>query len=342
MFRNLITTASWSMLALGVALVDVAARSEVKTPITVNVDRTWLWIDPSNRIDTFYGLGSKERKPATEFTFVEEDTDGINPKYVVVDSNGVQWKIKIGLEARPEIAATRLLWAAGYHTHEDYFVPELRVLKLPKDLDRGKDLIGPRGVMKQARLRRFREHEKKVGWWNWSDSPFLNTREFNGLRTIMALLNNWDTKDTNTAIYDNWRATQDRPVRMYMASDVGSSFGDTRISWNQKRIKGNLEYYRRSKFITSTTPTAVSFSASTRFRIHNVTNATAVHYFFRRPRQWITKEIPREDAAWIGRVLAKLSPEQLRNIFRAAGYPPEEAAGFAHVLQERIGQLCAL
>jgi len=342
MARNALMTISSALLGLSVVVFEVAADSgvDVKEPVGQNMDRSWLWIDPSSRTDMVYGLGSEKGAPrTTEFTFVEEDTDGVNPKYEVIDSNGEKWKIKIGLEAQPEIAASRLLWAAGFHTHEDYFVPELRVLKLPAHLHRGKELIGPGGEMKNARLRRHRDKEKKVGWWNWTDSPFFGTKEFNGLRTMMALLNNWDTKDTNTAIYDNWAATTDRPNRMYMVSDVGSSFGDTRLSWHQSNIKGNLDYYGRSKFITSTTPKTVSFSVPGNFRIDN---ATVVQYLFRRPRQWITKEIPREDAAWLGRVLSRLSPGQLQDIFRAAGYPSDQAQGFARVLQQRIDALRAL
>ncbi len=34
------------------------------------------------------------------------------------------------------------------------------------------------------------------------DDPFEDTREWNGLRVMMALMNNWDLKDENNAIYD--------------------------------------------------------------------------------------------------------------------------------------------
>jgi len=82
----------------------------------------------------------------------------------------------------------------------------------------------------------------------------------------------------------------------------------------------------------------VSFSVPGNFRIDN---GTVVQYLFRRPRRWITKEIPREDASWIGHMLSRLSLAQIRDIFRAAGYPPEEAEGFARVLEGRIAELCA-
>ena len=52
---------------------------------------------------------------------------------------------------------------------------------------------------------------------------FTGTRELNGLRVMMALINNWDLKDENNAIY------REKPVRdqIYEVSDLGASFGTT-------------------------------------------------------------------------------------------------------------------
>jgi hypothetical protein len=58
--------------------------------------------------------------------------------------------------------------------------------------------------------------------------------------------------------------------------------------------------------------------------------------------RWIGKRVPRSDARWMGQMLAKLSPSQIRDAFRAAGYSPEEIEGFARVVEKRIGQLSAL
>lgn len=37
--------------------------------------------------------------------------------------------------------------------------------------------------------------------------------------------------------------------------------------------------------------------------------------------------------------LAQLSPEQIRDAFRPAGYSPEQVQGFAAVVEERIAEL---
>ena len=103
----------------------------------------------------FYGPGGKDHQPnGTKFTFVDEDMDGTNPKYNVKAEDGVKWKIKLGAEARPETAATRLVWAAGYFTQEDYFLPDVHVADLPAHLHRGQKLVGPGGDMRNVRLKR--------------------------------------------------------------------------------------------------------------------------------------------------------------------------------------------
>jgi hypothetical protein len=56
----------------------------------------------------------------------------------------------------------------------------------------------------------------------------------------------------------------------------------------------------------------------------------------------ITKKISRADAKWLGQLLAQLSQEQIRDCFRSAGYTPEEVAGYAREVQQRIGELNAL
>ena len=52
--------------------------------------------------------------------------------------------------------------------------------------------------------------------------------------------------------------------------------------------------------------------------------------------------VPRKDARWMGQLLARLSPAQIADAFRAAGYSPQEVQGFSEVLQKRIEVLTDL
>jgi hypothetical protein len=56
----------------------------------------------------------------------------------------------------------------------------------------------------------------------------------------------------------------------------------------------------------------------------------------------VGRHIPVADAKWIGDLLAQLSPQQIRDAFRAAGFSPEEVEGFSSVVQQRILELKAL
>src|ERR1700730_11785058 len=80
-----------------------------------------LWREPEDITsrNLFYGPGGKEHEPRGPFTFVKEDLKGTSPKFVVKDEDGMKWKVKLGIEARPETVATRITWAVGYYANED-------------------------------------------------------------------------------------------------------------------------------------------------------------------------------------------------------------------------------
>jgi len=293
-----------------------------------------LWQDPVDieSRDLFYGPGGKGHVPHGTVTFVKEDLDGTNPKFVVRDQDGQKWKVKLGLEARPETAASRIVWAVGYCTNEDYFVRELQVLGMPARLHRGENLIGPNGFVRNVRLKR--EDYKKIGTWQWRHDDFTGTRELNGLRVMMALINNWDLKDENNAVY------QVDGKRNYLVSDLGASFGAPGRAWPQEKSKDNLEAYEQSKFIRATTDSTVNFAVPARPRYVYCVNPK--EYMSRVHLEWIGHNVPRGDVLWMGKILARLSPDQIRDAFRAAGYSPQEVNEFAAVMERRIAQLTDL
>jgi hypothetical protein len=293
-----------------------------------------LWKDPADIAtrDLFNGPGGPDHVPHGTFKFEKEDLDGTNPKFVVKDQDGVKWKVKLGIEARPETVASRIVWAVGYHTNEDYFVPDLRVLGMPAHLRRGQNLVAPDGSMHNVRLKR--EDEKKLAIWSWRSGPFTGTREFNGLRTLMAVINNWDLKDENNAIYD------EGGERVFAVSDLGASFGCTGRCWPSSRTKGDLEQYSRSRFIRRLTADTVSFQTPARPSLLWAINP--VEYWSRIRLEWIGRNIPRADAKWMGSLLARLSPQQIHDAFRAAGYSGQQEEGFCKVLADRIAALSEL
>jgi hypothetical protein len=290
-----------------------------------------LWHDPGNiaSLNLVYGPGGKEHQPAGKFTFVKEDKQGTSPKFEILDEQGVRWKAKLGEETKSETAAARLVWAAGYFADEDYYLPELRVEKMPK-LHRGRQFVSADGVVHGVRLERHLKGQKKSGNWSWFKNPFEGTKELNGLRIMMALMNSWDLKEVNNAIYEE----QGEKPR-YVVSDLGATFG--RTGHPQTRSKSNLQEYRKTRFIQNVKPESVDFFLSSRPFFLTVFNLP--NYVTRTKMQGVAKHIPRTHAKWLGQLLGQLSAEQIRDCFRASGYSPEEVEGFAKVVQGRIADL---
>jgi hypothetical protein len=295
-----------------------------------------IWRDPGDipALNLIYGAGGSEHAPDPNgtYTFVEEDMAGTSPKFDVKDAKGTKWRIKLGAEPQAETAATRLLWAAGYFVDEDYYLPEVKVEGIPH-LHRGKEFISEDGTVRRARLERKDKKEfKKIGNWDWFKNPFVGTKELNGLRVMMALLNNWDLKKINNSIY-----VVDGEQR-YAVTDAGATFGKTGNSFG--RSKSDVKGYEESKFIEKETPTEVDFTLHSRPFILGAVNAPK--YAERAKMEDITKHIPREDAKWLGQKLALLTEEQIRDCFRSAGYTAEEVDGYTKEVQKRITELNAL
>jgi hypothetical protein len=280
----------------------------------------------------FYGAGGKEHAPTGRFTFIHEDLDGTQPKFEIEDEQGIRWAAKLGIEARSETAATRLVWAAGYFTDEDYYLPELRVKGLPT-LKRGHAYVSSDGVVLGARLERKVPGEKKVGSWNWRENPFVGTRELNGLKVLMALINDWDLKEVNNSRYDEPDSEQ-----RYVVSDLGASFG--RNSNEYDRSKGDVDGYLRSSFIKEIRPQEVDFVLQ-RHPLW-VTAVRTVHFREYGQMEQLVQHIPRSDVTWIGRLLAQLSDSQIGDAFRAAGFSAVEVDAYTAMIRARLAELSAL
>lgn len=296
-----------------------------------------LWRDPGAIAseDLIGGMGGREHAPGQDarYKFIKEDLSGSSIKFYVEDGDGVQWLVKVGDEAQPETAATRLVWAMGYLTDEDYYLPQIHVVGLPH-LHRGNKRIGADGTVVGVRLKRQNKGEKKIGSWSWFDNPFTSTRELDGLRVIMALVNNWDLKTDNNKIY-----SEKEMERRYVASDEGASFG--RTGGFSSRSKGNLTDYREAKFIKHVDANRVDFVMATR-PLPLLAPFDPPYFVMRTRIQGVVKNIPRDNARWIGLQLSFLTAQQIGDAFRAAGYSGDEVEAYTQAISARIAQLKAL
>jgi hypothetical protein len=300
-----------------------------------------LWRDPGDiaSLDLLNGAGGAKDAPDphADYVFIDEDLGGTSTKFYVKDTNGVKWLVKLGPEAKPETAATRLVWAVGYFTDEDYFLPQIHVQGLPKLRRKMFGASLKTGTVPNVRLKRQGEGGKKVENWEWFDNPFVGTRELNGLRVLMGLINDWDLTTDNNKIYV---ADQERH---YEVSDLGATFGKT--GWPPAHVplmphatKDVLKDYEHARFIRDRTGDRLTLRMHT--KAPSFIRRFDRKYFNKyREVQEVERDIPVADAQWIGGLLARLTSQQIRDAFRAAGLQPKESDGFAKVVEKRIAML---
>ena len=332
-------TMIWLLGAAGAGSLAIAQKGGIPFTTAGEITRPdigQLWQQPDIPAENLlYGVGGENHAPRGPFVFEKEDLNGTNPKFDVHDANGVKWKIKLGAEARPETAASRFVWAVGYHADEDYFLDQVQVTGLPRHLHRGQDWIDHGGTMRQVRLKR-ESGEKKVGGWNWRDNRFVGTRELDGLRVMMALIDNWDLKDENNAVRDIKRPGGG-VEREFLVSDLGASFATNGRKISHEASKGNLDAYEKAKFIVDVWPDSVEFGTPSRPEALLVFDAS--EYVSRLNLEWIRKDIPIEHVRWMASLLGQLSDQQIRDAFRAAGYLGPELDGFTFAVEHRIAEL---
>ncbi len=280
-----------------------------------------LWKEPEavESLDLFYGPGGPDGAPdsSATFTFVRRSTSGTSKKIIVKDDKGRDWTVKFGSEARPETAATRFVWAMGYHVDEDYFVKRAHIEGWSE------------GDASDVRFERTHNRYKEVGLWSWESNAFRGTRELDGLKVLMVLLNNWDLKNDNNKVlkYDK-ESGGDPDERIYYVSDLGASFGSTGslvrkilfFSDAPAGSKGNPSDYSHQTFIDGVRSGEVRF-----------------HYKGKDPDA--LRGISVDSARWMGAMLGRLSEKQIGDAFRAAGFDGSEVATYVRVMQERIGEL---
>lgn len=294
-----------------------------------------LWRDPGNirSRNLRYGPGSARLAPVSPFSFLKEDKSGVSPKFEVRDARGVKWVVKLGEEAQSETVATRLVWAPGYFAEEAYYFPRVRI-NLPR-LSRGRKFVEGKSIVRGARFEPRRGDVKRGKRWDWIKNPFAGTRELNGLKVIMILLNNFDARAANNIILHDGRGEAH-----FVVSDLGATLGRAG-GLGGTRTKNNLRDFLSTRFVTGVEDNGtVEFDYDTRPTKFGILTVFYPPYYFGEVRKEKSmRGIPIEHARWIGSLLSQLSDEQLRDSFRAAHYDRATTEAYVRSLRQRINQL---
>ncbi len=305
--------------------------------------RAVLWRDPgliASR-NLLYGPGSVELAPVAPFTFLEESKKGESPKFDVKDARGVVWTVKLGVEAQAETVATRLVWAVGYFAEEAYYFDEVHIENLPK-LSRGRDYVISDGTVIGARFEPERKHLTEGPTWDWDDNPFRGTRQLNGLKVLMILLNNYDARELNNKVFYTRSSPGGRYEAHHYVSDLGATLGRAG-GLGGKRTKNDLQDFLSTRFVMGVEDGAVEFDYDTRpKKLGSLSVLYPPYYRGEVKKEKSMRGIPVAHARWIGSLLSQLTDEQLRDAFRAAQYNQETMDGYVLALRERITQLTRL
>ena len=303
-FRSVILLAV--ILSLSSVDVGVVAKQKQKKTKQAPQGTAVMWERPSDisSRDLFLGPGGASMRPdLRRITFIKEEKGGYSKKYRVRDASGQEWVAKIGKEAQSETSAIRLLWAVGYLTEVNYLVPRVT--------------IPGKGTFTNVRFEARPESWDRVGEWKWKRNRFLGTPEYQGLKIMMAMINNWDLKDSNNVII------QTNGELRYVISDLGATFGHastTPLFWRLTRSRNNPQKYTGAKFL------------------EKVKGDRVVLHFGGKNRG-LMKDITISDAQWLSSWLSQLSDQQLRDAFRAANYRPDQINMLARAVRERSNEL---
>ena len=297
-----------SLVFLVASTTPAPAQTKDKKEKKIYTGTPVLWRAP-NDIESrnlLLGAGGEAKKPdLSRVTFIAVKTGGWSTKYRVRDGRGKEWVAKLSTEAQPETAANRLVWAIGYETEIAYLVPELEI--------QGK------GKFKNVKLEARPKKVKRAGNWLWANNPFIGTPEFQGLKIMMVLINNWDMKDVNNQILATKGVTDSE--RRYIISDLGATFGKTGGAFSRSRNKPSD--YVKAEFVKGVRGNVIDFNYSGK-------------------NQQLFTNLTIADAHWLAGWLKRLSDEQIRDAFRTANYTPAEVEMMTAAVRARIKTLAGL
>ena len=298
----------------------------MSVPLCTSAQMIWKEPPPANLDSWKWGPGGEQSAPRPPFQFIREKRTGTNPKVVVEDSKGRLWTVKFGSEVYADTFAPRILNALGYAAEPTFFVPGGRIGGV-HDLKRAKHFISKTGAFRNAS---FKLHRRGAGpederAWSWTSNPFVGSRQLAGLKILVMLISNWDTKDARDGNGSNNKflhaSSVDGLTAWYAVTDWGASLG--KCGSFLHRDRWDLSGY------AAQTPSFV-----------RLTRKGEIHWDFDgKHRQDITAGIGLDDIRWFVPYLSRISDDELLTGLEASGAAIPIAQGFTRMIRKRIGEL---
>ncbi|MCZ6765566.1 MAG: hypothetical protein O7D32_01405 [bacterium] len=309
----------------------------------------------------------------SKWTVVGAKTEGVTPGFTIKDEDGVRYVIKFDPPDYPELAtgaemvSTKLFWAAGYSTPENYLVyfdPANLVMGNDVKL---KDKTGKKRAMTREDLDYIIDVLQKrpdgtvravaskflvgkiVGPFRYYTTrdddpndfiPHEHRRELRGLRLISAWLNHFDTKANNSLdVYVEEDGK--RFVRHYLidfGSTLGSEGDEPMTFWRGHETHvDSWVMLKNTLMLGARIPeyqydVDIEYPEIGRIKYHDFNPET---YKFIIPNPAFVNMTHR-DAFWGTKVVMSFTDEQIDAAVEAGGYTNPDAAAFlADVIKKR-------
>jgi hypothetical protein len=266
-----------------------------------------LWEDPARGgpRDDFYGPWGRQHAPdpGDTYKFVKTKLHGNSPGLTVMDAHGRKWHVKQGPEAPVEVAVSRILSDLGYHQPPVYFLDRFTLT----------DEAGTRQVT-GGRFRLDDGSLRDLGDWSWQENPFVGTQPYQSLLVILMMFNSTDLKNSNNTLYE-LSGSREGATRWYVVRDLGASLGKTGRFYPPRNDAVGFE---QTLFVRTVQDGYVKFD------------------YHGRHKELLNDRVTVDDLRRASRAVARLTPQQWREAFRAGGYEPGLAERFIGLLHERV------
>jgi hypothetical protein len=272
-----------------------------------------LWVRPEAARNLFDGVGGPRLAPdpTIRYTVIEIKRSGFSRGYTLKDLQDREWSAKFPPEAPTEVAASRIVWGAGFHQPPIYYLETWTAEKA----------TSPNPQLPA----RFREKSPDLHGldaadpWSYYENPFVGTRELNGLLVLQIMLGNSDLKDQQNVIY-KLAEPFEGAKQWYVARDLGQAFGRTGVI---DAPRGDPAVFEQTPFIKGVAAGKVQFD-------------------YRGRHKKLFADIAPADVRWICTQLQQLTNDQWQDAFRAGGYSTAVADRFIRRMKQKIAEGLAL
>jgi hypothetical protein len=161
--------------------------------------------------------------------------------------------------------------------------------------------------------------------WSWIDNPFVGSKELGGLKILVMLTSNWDTKDSRDG-----NGSNNKIIHPISASDRSDWFAVTDWGASFGKVGG---FFRRDRWDW------LGYAAQTASFVRTSSNGDVAWGFKGKHGRDITGGVGLDDIRWLLPYLTPITDEEIEAGLAASGAPAAVAREYTRLIRSRIVQL---